>query len=262
MRKRFRGRLTVVLACAAGLLFGARLSGEAASARAVFKETSFDFGKVKQGEILTHEFVFRNAGDKTLVVERVETSCGCTAALASADQIAPGQTGRIKVSMDTHGYTGLMRRFVYVLSNDSENGRRELSVSADIEVAPMPRIDINKYNIDLGLSLEGEAPSTAIVIRNTGQRELSVEMSHQEIQFFSHGRTLSFPVLVPVGKSIEVEFRFLPQNRTGVLRDYVIIRSNDPIRSALSVYVSRYVVTKEDLKELFRKYRSILDERN
>jgi hypothetical protein len=261
MRIRSARSATLVLACAAGLFLGARVPGEAAKARAVFRETAFDFGKVKQGEVLTHEFVFRNAGDKALVVDRVETSCGCTAALASADEVAPGKEGRIKVSMDTHGYAGPMRRYVYVLSNDSEAARRELSLSADIEVPPMPRIDIDKYNIDLGLSLEGEAPSTEIVVKNVGQRELSVEMAHQEIQFFSHGQPLSFPVLIPAGKSVAVQFRFLPQKKTGVLRDYVIIRSNDPIRSALSVYVSRYVVTKEELKELFKKYRSILGDR-
>lgn len=233
----------------------------AADVRAVFRETSFDFGKVKQGEVLAHEFVFKNAGTQPLVVERVETTCGCTAALVSADKIPPGKEGKIKVSLDTHGYAGRLTRYVYLVSNDATSGRRELSVAVDIEVPPMPKIELDRYNIDLGLSLEGEAPSAKVVIRNVGELELSVEMAHEQVKFFTVGRSVAFPLMIPAGKSVEVEFRFPPQNRTGSLRDYVIVRSNDTYRSTQTVYFSRYVVTKKELKDLFNKYRGVLDDK-
>jgi hypothetical protein len=136
-----------------------------------------------------------------------------------------------------------------------------LSVSADIEVPPMPKIELDKYNIDLGLSLEGEAPSAKVLIRNVGELELQVEMAHEQIRFFSGGKSLQFPLSIPAGKAAEVEFRFMPQTRVGSLRDYVIVRSNDTYRSTQTVYISRYVVTKRDLKDLFNRYRAILDER-
>jgi Protein of unknown function (DUF1573)/HYDIN/CFA65/VesB-like, Ig-like domain len=233
----------------------------AADVRAVFRETSFDFGKVKQGEVLTHEFVFKNAGTQPLVVERVETTCGCTAALVSADKIPPGKEGKIKVSLDTHGYSGRLTRYIYLVSNDASSGRRELSVAVDIEVPPMPKIELDRYNIDLGLSLEGEAPSAKVVIRNVGELELSVEMAHEQVKFFVGGRAVAFPLMIPAGKSVEVEFRFPPQNRTGSLRDYIIVRSNDTYRSTQTVYFSRYVVTKKELKDLFNKYRGVLDDK-
>jgi hypothetical protein len=47
-------------------------------------------------------------------------------------------------------------------------------------------------------------------------------------------------------------------NRTGALREYVLLKSNDNLRSTLSLYISGYVVTKEQLKELFDKYKKIL----
>jgi hypothetical protein len=142
-----------------------------------------------------------------------------------------------------------------------ENSRRELSVSADIEIPPMPKIELDRYNIDLGLSLEGETPSAKIVIRNVGELELSVEMAHEQIKFFAGEKPLMFPLLIPAGKSFEVEFRFPPQTQLGSLRDYIIIRSNDTYRATQTVYFSRYVVTRKSLRELFLKYRSILDEK-
>src|SRR4030042_169955 len=66
-----------------------------------FKETAWNFGKVKQGEVLSHEFIFTNEGDATLVIQKVSTSCGCTAALVSAEKIQPGKEGRIEINFDT-----------------------------------------------------------------------------------------------------------------------------------------------------------------
>jgi hypothetical protein len=254
-------RRALVVLGSAGLLAAAGGLSGAKKVRAVFKETAHDFGKIKQGEVLTHEFDFTNDGADTLVVERVETTCGCTAALVSEKEIKPGKTGKIEVRMDTHGYAGRMVRYVSVITNDTENPRRELSVSADIEIPPTPRIELDRYNIDLGLSLEGESPSAKVIVRNAGELELQFEMAHEHVKFFAGGKPLVFPVAVPAGKSFEVEFRFPPQTQVGALRDYIIVRSNDTYRSTQTIYFSRYVVTRKALRDLFLKYRSVLDEK-
>ncbi len=256
-------RAAIALFLAAGLAAAAVPAAPAAAkARAVFKELAWDFGKVKQSEVLSHEFVFKNTGDSVLVVERVETTCGCTAAIVSANRIEPGREGRIKVSLDTHGYAGRMTRYIYLVSNDAVNDRRELSVSADIIVPPSPRIELDRYNIDMGVCLEGESPSARIVIRNAGQLELSVDMAHEQIKFFIGGQPLVFPLLIAAGRSAEVEFRFPPQMRPGSLRDYVLVRSNDTYRSTQSVNFSRYVVTPTELRDLFKKYKAVIEGRN
>ncbi len=246
---------------AAGLLAGAGSLAAAKNARAVFGETVHNFGKVKQGDVLTYEFAFKNTGNADLLVERVETSCGCTAALVSADKIPPGAAGKIKATFDSHSYTGPVTKLIYFISNDSETKRRELRITAEIEAQPQPKIELDKYNMDLGVSLEGESPAAKVVVKNVGERELRVEIEKQDITFLSGGKPLALPLLIPVGKSAEIEFRLPAQMRPGVFRDYVLIRSNDPVRSTLSVYVSRYVLTKKDLKDLFEKYRTVLNER-
>jgi hypothetical protein len=230
--------------------------------RAVFKETSHDFGKVKQGDVVSHEFAFKNEGGAPLIVDKVETTCGCTAALVSEKKIAPGAEGRIKTTFDTRGYSGRLSRFIYVVSNDAENPRRELSLIADIEVPPAARIDVDKYNVDMGRCLEGETPTAKIVIKSAGERELKVEMAHENVKFFSEGRPLESPFFLATGQAREIEIRFPPQARTGVQRDYILIKSNDPVRATLSVYVSRYVITRKELQDLFDKYRSVLKDRD
>ncbi len=248
----------ILLAAAAAVSLAAGAPAQAPKPRAVFKTTVHDFGTVKQGDVVSYEFAFRNEGGATLVIDKVETTCGCTAALVSEQKIAPGREGRLKATFDTRGYSGRLARYVYLVSNDAESPRRELSLVADIQVPPAPRIDIDRYNVDMGLVLEGESPSARIVVKSAGERELKVEMVHENVEFFSGGKPLVSPFFLPTGESREVELRFPPQTRLGVQRDYILLKSNDPVRSTMSVYVSRYVVSRKELKDLFEKYRSVL----
>mgnify|MGYP001590207567 CR=1 FL=1 len=260
MRHRTLWRLGAVMALAAVFLASGALA-QAKKPRAVFRETSHDFGKVKQGDVVSHDFVFKNDGTAPLIVDKVETTCGCTAALVSEKKIEPGNDGKIKTTFDTRGYSGRLSRYIYLVSNDGENPRRELSLVADIEVPPSARIDVDRYNVDMGLILEGETPSAKIVIKSAGERELKVEMDHENVQFFSGGKLLASPVFLPKGESREIELRFPPQTKLGVLRDYILVKSNDPVRSTLSIYVSRYVISRKELKDLFEKYKAVLKDK-
>ena len=259
-----RNSKTLVLTAVVLGVIGIVLPSSAASdaARAKFKEQAWDFGKIKQGDTLTHEFVFTNEGDAPLVIKKVSTSCGCTAALASEEKIEPGKEGRIKASFNSSGYSGRIVKYVYVESNDAEASRRELSLNAEIEVTPQPRIELNSYNIDLGISLEGQESSTRIAIKNAGELELSVEITHPEFKFLVNGNPAVFPLKIAAGKELGLEIRLPSGNKNGALREYVLINSNDRIRSTLSIYISRYIVTKAVLKELFNKYGNILEEKS
>lgn len=262
MTARTAKRLIAPALIVAVLALAAAAPAQEQKPRAVFKATSHDFGKVKQGDVVSYEFTFRNEGGAPLVIDRVETTCGCTTAPVAEKTIGPGKEGRIKAIFDTRGYWGRQAKYIYVHSNDVQNPRRELSLIADIEVPPSPRIDVDRFNVDMGIVLEGEEPAAKIVIMSRGQRELKIEMAHEAVKFYSGGRPLASSVSLPVGESREVEMRFPAQTRPGVQRDYVLIRSNDPARSTLSIYVSRYVVTRKELRELFDKYGQVIRDKS
>jgi hypothetical protein len=226
--------------------------------RIKFKETSWDFGRVKQGEILSHEFVFSNEGDATLVIQKVTTTCGCTAALLSADKIPPGKEGEIEIKFDTRGYGGQVAKLLYVDSNDPDRARLQLQVTADIETPPAPKIDLDPYNYDAGLVVEGERIVANLKVMNRGELELKVDFNHRNATYTSGGRPVSLPLKIAAGKEVTVEVRIPTQDRTGVVREYLLIKSNDPMRTTLSLYISGYIITKEKLRELFDRYKDIL----
>lgn len=100
-----------------------------------FSETQHNFGKVNEGNIVEYSFVFKNAGGSTLNIKDVRTSCGCTAALVSKDNLAPGEEGTIKVELDTKNRSGKMSRTITVLTNDPVDPNKVLTVYAEIEKA-------------------------------------------------------------------------------------------------------------------------------
>ncbi|MCX8159497.1 MAG: DUF1573 domain-containing protein [Candidatus Saccharicenans sp.] len=223
--------------------------------KAEFRETSRDFGRIKQGEVVSHEFTFRNSGNAVLVVKNVSTSCGCTAALVSQKEIPPGREGKIKVTFDSRGYAGKVIKYVYFESNDPKDPRQELSITAEVETGPAPRIELEPYNLDLGLVLEGESSEAVIKVKNSGQLELVFDIDNPGFTFMVGNKVISFPYKVPAGREIMLR-ALLPvrEGRTGPQREYVLIKSNDPARPSLSVFISRYVVTREELRRLFEKY--------
>jgi Protein of unknown function (DUF1573) len=43
-----------------------------------FKEIRYNFGKIKQGVPVTHDFEFTNIGAEPVIIETASASCGCT----------------------------------------------------------------------------------------------------------------------------------------------------------------------------------------
>jgi hypothetical protein len=93
---------------------------------------SYDFGKVQQNKKLVKEFDIKNVGTEDVVLGRISTSCGCTAALTSKKTVKPGETSTLKVTFETRRYKGPVQRSISIASNDPRRVRT-LRVRAFIE---------------------------------------------------------------------------------------------------------------------------------
>ncbi|MGD0781546.1 MAG: DUF1573 domain-containing protein [Candidatus Aminicenantales bacterium] len=245
-------------AAAVAILVLASAGVAAKGSKIVFKEDAWNFGKSKGGEDLVHEFVFKNEGDAALHIKNVETSCGCTAALVSDQSVDPGKTGRIKITFSTRGYSGEVSRFVYVESDDPVSPRVQLKISAAVDVQPQPRIDLDRYGFEGGLFIEGDELVAPVTIFNKGELELRVEASLPGAKFLLNGKPAVFPVKIAAGRDLELTVKMSLANHMGPVREYVLLKSNDPMRATISVNLSGYSVTREQLKQIFQKYKDIL----
>lgn len=83
----------------------------------LFETDTFDFGNIREGDIVVYEFKFRNGGKKPLILSDVNASCGCTIPGLTKKVVLPGDSGSIKVSFDSAHRPGQFSKFVTVNSN-------------------------------------------------------------------------------------------------------------------------------------------------
>lgn len=114
------------------LALGLSLAGVAAQAQSVqpanakqkvdgpafaFTESKFDFGKIKQGDIVEHVFKFKNVGNAPLIISNIGVSCGCTTPDWTREPIAPGKTGTITAKFNSAGKMGQQNKVLTIESN-------------------------------------------------------------------------------------------------------------------------------------------------
>jgi len=103
-----------------------------------FEEEVFDFGKITQGEKVSHAFNFKNTGDKNLIISNAQGSCGCTVPEWPKEPILPGKTGRINVVFSSEGKSGMMEKTITIVTN-CEPATRVLRIKTEIIVAETAR---------------------------------------------------------------------------------------------------------------------------
>ena len=81
-------------------------------------QMTWDFGQIRSGEKVKHEFILKNDTDKLINVKDVTTSCGCTVSSIKKKILKPQETVALDVQFDSAGYAGDVEQHVYV-STDS-----------------------------------------------------------------------------------------------------------------------------------------------
>lgn len=82
-----------------------------------FEVEEYNFGTVKEGEVVEYEFRFTNKGSEPLVISNVQSTCGCTVPEWPQEPIEKGKTGSIKVVFNSAGKMGLQNRPITIFSN-------------------------------------------------------------------------------------------------------------------------------------------------
>jgi Protein of unknown function (DUF1573) len=92
-----------------------------------------NFGTVKEGSVLSWDLNIKSIGEDTLIITDVKTSCGCTAVLVSNDKLKPGESGSVRIELDTKGMKGKKSRTIAINSNDPLNKRMIVTLFVDVE---------------------------------------------------------------------------------------------------------------------------------
>ena len=205
------------------------LSGQDKAPAIVFDAPAKDFGKVLQGETITHVFGFTNKGTTTLEILGVEPSCGCQAASLSSRKVRAGQSGQIEVTVETGGLTGVVDKSVTIRTNDP----RQPSVSLSIRAEVQPEITVSSASIYFETVPNRKEVTKEIIITIPAERSikiLSAESSDESVAVKVE------PVPESNGKRIKLTATQKPDGKTGYRSGTIIVKTTSPTTPELSIY--------------------------
>jgi len=116
------------------LINNSKISASISTSKILFEDEYHDFGKVSQGPQLEYSFRFTNKGKSTLIIEKVQPSCGCTGATTGGkNEFDKGESGEIKVTFNTQGREGRQEKHIMIFTNDPDMPQKDLKISCDID---------------------------------------------------------------------------------------------------------------------------------
>jgi hypothetical protein len=120
------------------------------SAMPALDKTNVDAGSVIQGAPIAVNATLTNPLKVPITITGVSKSCSCTSAEFSKEILAPGDSGELSATIETHGRLGSLESVVQ-LSWKSEDGKTNateaLSIRADIQALAI----MSPWSADLGL---------------------------------------------------------------------------------------------------------------
>lgn len=134
-----------------------------------FNSTQFDFGQIYQGDKVLHTFEFTNAGQDPLVIDRVRSSCGCTAVLVSEKNVPPGEKGEIQANFDSARFRGPVSKTVYLYSNDPIYPVMQLTIKGQV----LEIVAIEPSQVNFGTVPGEQSLTSRVILKNQGQQKLT-----------------------------------------------------------------------------------------
>ena len=196
----------------------------------VLQQSSFDFGDIKQGEIVSHTFVLTNSGGDLLKITNVQASCGCTAAVPEKSELAPGESTNLPVKFNSTGRMGMQKKTVKIFTNDPQSPEMTITIAGNVvtgdQSGSVPAIYFPETQHDFGKVSEGEKVDYTFRIVNKGTSELIIKDVKS-----SCGCTAALlnSSSIKPGQEGTIKVEFDTKNRSGKNSKTVTVQSNDPI---------------------------------
>jgi len=196
----------------------------------------YDFGEVVQGDKVDYTFRFRNSGDELLVIESVHSSCGCTAALLSSKQIAPGDMGEIKTTFDSSNFRNAIHKTITMTTNDPESATVKFQIKGQVK----EELALDPARVSFGKLAPGAQVEQQVFIKNSSKKVIILEQptaTNPDIQ-----ASLARTTLEP-GEQVELKVTAQVPEDAKRLRGYIMISTDygkvPKLRLSVSASVSR-----------------------
>ncbi|MEK6321493.1 MAG: DUF1573 domain-containing protein [Acidobacteriota bacterium] len=213
--------------------------------KAVIPFTSFSFGDVYRGEIISQIFVIRNEGDAELQIRDFTSGCGCEVT-RSDKVIPPGKEGTATLEVQTASQSGEINKTATLHTNDPERPAIIFSLVANVlNGAPIRR---GKY---IGPVFLSPASSSALYT-GAGKKataEFSVTAENAPVKVLRvEGGIKHFAPRVEVvepGRSYKIVVESLPIDAGGLYMDQLRVITDSASLPAFTIDMVLRVYPKQ-----------------
>ncbi|MGD0016308.1 MAG: DUF1573 domain-containing protein [Verrucomicrobiia bacterium] len=228
-----------------GMLMAGAMAWAEGTPKLKFETMVYDFGVTSQVDRIQGTFVFTNAGDAVLKIQKPAPSCGCTVAGVKPETVQPGEKGELTFHVNLPQTAGHIEKFITVPSNDPQNPSQRLTIKVDIHKV----YDIQPSQMSVGMLREGVTTNVTFTVRRVDGKNLVLTKVEADSPMLSGKIEMGDETNNPSAKiAVQVEATGAPRQFTEGLRVYADDTNAPAIR--LSIFgrvVGELTVVPESL---------------
>ena len=234
---------TAILALCAVLFVTTSLLAQGATGgpKASVAEPIKDMGVVPKGDKIAHDFEIRNEGTAPLEISEVRPACGCT--VAKFDRtIAPGQTGKVSLEIDTATFNGPVSKGVTVFTSDPATPQIELTVRADVEPFIAVKPGYARYITVQGEKEKGHIVQTLWAPDGAPLEVVKVESPYPFLKTEVHEATAEERMTDAPGRQWKIDMTLDHDAApVGALAGFLLVHVNHPKQKLVQIPISGFV---------------------
>lgn len=205
--------------------------------RIKFRELRHDFSPLESDEETSHTFLFRNIGESTLSIIKIESCCRCYGEITGNEDIQSNESSSITVRFKAGETPGIQKCHVIVHTNDPQNPRADLLLTGSVSRT----LWANPSFLHFNNVLPGQKKQADIYILETGKNKLTINQVESDSPYLNMTckgdavTTVGFPRWI-----VHVDL-FAPPDM-GEYDNRIIVHSNNPQNPVLNIPVNIRVV--------------------
>jgi hypothetical protein len=130
---------------------------------------SLDLGRQKQDQVARGEVKLVNTGSETVEIMSVTADCSCTAGDPEKKTLAPGESTRLAISVETRSYEGELKRRVHV-----ETSKGAVTIPVKVQVTPYTHWAFSPSPVVMPASLKGREVSSEVTLTYMGEEGVEI----------------------------------------------------------------------------------------
>jgi hypothetical protein len=196
----------------------------------------FSFGTVYRGEVAEKRLTLRNAGTDTLVLDRVDVSCGCTGTIMSAKRIPGGTSGTLLITFNSKNFSGRVHKTVMIHSNALDKPEQVVEFTAEV----INEILLTPSQFWFKDAEVGRLNKVVLTVKNNSTGELFLKSFRTALDGF----TLRLPEApLKPGAEIQMTAEYTPKKALPFLAEGVFVLTSNTHQP--EIYIPIYGNVKE-----------------